>query len=146
MHQRPLARAAALALALTACACSHLHSPWFRAQPAAPGPVHELDVGGAAPDAYPQSWKRNTLIVDLSAASGSGSIILKPAAGSTWPVRLALRVQPGTIGSLEVRGAQRISLPISAGAGKAVDLEIAPELYPPTTPQLTVSWSAGRTP
>jgi hypothetical protein len=133
----------ALAVALLACmaGCSHLHWPWHHAPAPPPGPVHELDVSGAAADTYPQYWKRNTLLVDLSAASGSGSITLKPPAGNTWPVRLAFRVTPGAIGVLEVRGAQRDSLPI-ASSGKPVDLEISPGVYPPSTHELTVSWGA----
>src|SRR5207249_5621468 len=68
--------------------------------------------------AYPQYWNRNTLVVDLAAASGSGSITLKPAAGSAWPVRLAFRVTPGSVGLLSVRGDQRLVIPITPAAGK----------------------------
>ena len=141
--------AAALALLLVA-GCHHLsgaHWPWHHAPPPPAAAVHELDIsGGAATDSFPQYWQRNTLLVDLSAASGSGSITLKPAEGSSWPVRVALRVTPGAIGSLEVRGAQRVSLPISSTAGKAVDLELAPGLYTPQTPELRVSWGPGPAP
>jgi len=60
-------------------------------------------------------------------------------------VRVALRVTPGAIGVLEVRGAQRVILPITAG-GKPVDLELPPGVYTPTTQQLTVSWGAALAP
>ena len=102
--------------------------------------LHELDIDGANATAFAQYWKRNTLLVDLSSASGSGSITLKPTAGSTWPVRVGIRVSPGTIGVLQVRGAQRTSLPIETAAGPAIDLELAPAIYPPATKQMTVSW------
>jgi len=122
-----------LALALAAGGCTHL--PWYKHQAAAPpAAVHELDIAGAAPGSYPQHWQRNTLLVDLSSASGAGSVLLQPVDGNGWPVRLALRVTPGAIGVLEVRGAQRVILPISAG-GKPVDLELPPGVYTPTTPQ-----------
>ena len=75
-----------------------------------------------------------------SAASGSGSITLKPVEGSSWPVRLAFRVRPGAIGVLDVRGAERTLLPITDTAGPPVDLELTPSMYTPTTPQMTVSW------
>jgi hypothetical protein len=141
--------AGALLVALAAAGCGHLaapHWPWHHHPQAAPRAVHELDIGGAAADAFPQSWKRNTLLVDLSAASGSGSITLKPVAGSDWPVRLAFRVRPGAIGQLEIRAAQRLTLPVAAAGGAPVDLELAPGVYTPATPEMTVSWGAAAAP
>jgi hypothetical protein len=135
---------AVCALALSGGGCGHLsglHWPWHHQPAPAPVPVHELDIGGApAHDAFPQYWKRNTLLVDLASARGSGSITLKPAAGTTWPVRLAFRVTPGAIAALEVRAAERTVLPITPGGGKPVDLELTPDLYTPGTTQMTVSW------
>ena len=128
-------------LALSTAGCSHLHWPWHHRTPPPPTPVHELDITSAGATAtYPQYWKRNTLLVDLSAASGSGSITLKPVSGGSWPVRLALRVTPGAVGVLEVRAAQHTRLPITSGGGKPVDLELAPGICTPTTPEMTVSW------
>jgi hypothetical protein len=136
--------AAACAILLTTLpamsGCSHLHWPWHRKAPAAPVPVHELDITGDASASFPQYWKRNTLLVDLSAAGGSGSLVLKPAAGGAWPVRLAFRVRPGAIGALEVRAAQRVVLPIHPAGGVPVDLELTPGVYRTDTPQMTVSW------
>src|SRR5215471_13117572 len=43
-----------------------------------------------------------------------------------WPVRLAVRVMPGSLGELDVRGAQRVVLPIVPAGGKPVDLELPP--------------------
>jgi hypothetical protein len=129
------------ALALVVGGCGHLHWPWHHQPPPPPVPVHELDISGAPSSvSFPQYWKRNTLLVDLSAASGSGSITLKPAAGTAWPVRLAFRVTPGAIAALEVHAAERTVLPITPGGGKPIDLELAPDLYTPTTAQMTVSW------
>jgi hypothetical protein len=134
-------RAVVCALALAAAGCSHLHWPWHHPPPPPPTPVHELDISSAGATAtYPQYWKRNTLVVDLSAAGGSGSITLRPAQGTVWPVLLAVRVTPGAIGVLEVRAAQRTRLPITPGGGKPVDLELAPGVYTPTTPEMTMSW------
>ena len=130
---------AALALALLVGGCGR-HWPWHHSPPPPPTPVHELDITGPAADTYPQYWKRNTLLVDLSGASGSGSITLKPVEGSTWPVRIAFRVRPGAIGVLDVRGAERTLLPINDTGASPVDLELTPGMYTPTTPQMTVSW------
>ena len=128
-----------LALVLTA-GCSHLHWPWHHAPPPPPVPVHEVDLTGAGAAGFPQYWKRNTLLIDLSAASGSGTLTVKPVAGTTWPVRVAFRVRPGAMAALEVRGEQRVSLPISAAGNAAIDLELTPGIYTAKTPELTVSW------
>ncbi len=132
----------ACALVLTAASCNlSSHMPWHRPPPPPPLQVHELDISNAGSAAtYPQYWKRNTLLVDLSAASGSGSITLKPAAGTQWPARLAFRITPGAIGVLEVSGAQHSTLPITPQGGKPVELELPPGVYTAATQQMTVSW------
>lgn len=141
-------RAAACALGvsglLALSGCSHLHWPWHHQKPAPPVAVHELDISGSATPA--QYWKRNTLLIDLSAASGTGQIVMKPAAGNSWPVRLAFRVMPGSFGVLEVQAAQRTVLPIHPSGGTPVDLELPPGLYRPDTPQITASWGPGTAP
>ena len=139
-----MARAVALAWLAGAAACSHV--PWHHRPPPAPAPVHELDIsvantaGPAPATAFPQYWERNTLLVDLSAARGSGSIVLKPAAGGAWPVRLAFRITPGAIGALEVSAAQHTRLPINPSGSRPVDLELDPGIYTPQTEAITVSW------
>ncbi|MBV9345243.1 MAG: hypothetical protein JOZ03_09675 [Gammaproteobacteria bacterium] len=140
------ARGAALAALLLAGACAHLHAPWRHPPPPAPAAVHELDVGGTDAAAVTQRWKRNTLLLDLSALPGSGSLTLRPVAGTTWPARLALRVRPGAFAELEVRGAQRLALPISTGGTAPIDLELPPGIYTAATPELAVSWGAGSAP
>jgi hypothetical protein len=138
-------RAFAAVLMLLAAGCGHLpamHWPWHPRPAPAAAPVHELDISAAAGDSssFPQYWKRNTLVVDLTAASGSGSITLRPADAAGWPVRLAFRVKPGAIGVLEVRADQRLNLPITAAAGKPIDLELAPRMYTSRTKQMSVIW------
>src|SRR5687767_3447388 len=130
-------------LALTACA----YMPWNKRAPAAPDPVNELTITGAdgAPaQGFPQYWKRNTLVVDLQSASGTGSIGLKPNAAGSWPVRIAFRVMPGSIGLLEVQADQRMLLPVSREGTKAIDLELVPGVYTSKTPQITVKWEPTR--
>jgi len=161
------ARVVAVAVLLSAGGCSHLpamhwpsmHWPWHQPPPPPAPPVHELDIsagagagasvgsgGSGAASAYPQYWNRNTLVVDLAAASGSGSITLKPAAGSAWPVRLAFRVTPGSVGLLSVRADQRLVIPITPAAGKPIELELAPRMYTSKTPQMLVSWGPNSPP
>ena len=131
-------RAALCGALLAAGACSHW--PWHHQPPPPPVEVQVLHVSGAsAATHFPQYWKRNTLLVDLSAASGSGSIALQPVAGGSWPVRTALRVTRAAIGRLEVRGDRGVTLPITTGPG-TVDLELPPGLYSAHTEQITVVW------
>jgi len=131
-------RALVLALAgVLLTACSHLHWPWHKSPPPPPVPVHEVDLAGAGLEGAPQYWKRNTLLIDLSAAAGSGTLTVKPVAGTTWPVRLAFRVTPA-IGVLEVEGAQRLRLPLTQSAGAPLDLELPPGIYNAKTEALTV--------
>lgn len=148
MHRRPgtAARAATMAVLLLAGACSHLpHWSWHRSPAPPPQPVHELTITGT-PGTFPQYWKRNTLVVDLSGARGAGNIVLAPAAGTTWPVRIALRVMPGSFGVLEVRAAQRMLLPITADGTQPIDLELTPGLYTAASPQIAVAWGPAAPP
>jgi hypothetical protein len=135
--------AAVLAAALLS-GCSHFSGmrwPWGHKSAAAPVAVNELtetSAGGAA--AYPQYWKRNTLLVDLHEATQEGSLTLKPRAGTQWPVRLAFRVTPGSIGVLEVQGEERTIIPVAQGGTTPVDLELTPDIYRATTVQIKVRW------
>src|SRR5256884_423366 len=106
-----------------------MHWPWHPPPPPPAPPVHELDIsagagagasvgsgGSGAASAYPQYWNRNTLVVDLAAASGSGSITLKPAARSAWPVRLALPGTPRPGGLLSRGAGQPLGIPLTPAA------------------------------
>lgn len=148
---RGMLPAGLLLTTLSLAGCSHLpsmHWPWHR-KPAPPPPeVHELDEtsdAGAAVS-FPQYWMRNTLIVDLQGASGSGNVVLKPRQGTGWPVRIAFKVMPGTIGELEVKARQRTVLPVTTEGAKPVVLELSPGAYFSKTPQIVVSWGPNPTP
>jgi len=141
-------RAAVVAGAMIALGgCSHipgsqLTSLWHHQDVPAPQAVHEVTIesGGTTGASFPQYWKRNTLLIDLQGASGSGHVVLRPIPAMGWPVRLAFRVMPGQFGELEVRADERVILPITAQGAKPVDLELSPGVYTPRTPQITVSW------
>ena len=142
MMLRSIATALCL-LALTACG----HMPWSKKPAPPPQPVQELAITGAdgAPaTAFPQYWKRNTLVVDLQSASGNGSVTLKPGASAKWPVRVALRVRPGTVGLVEVQADQRMILPVAPSGDKPIDLELVPGVYTPKSPQMVVRWEGPR--
>jgi hypothetical protein len=90
---------------------------------------------------FPQYWKRNTLLLDLAGVNGSGSVVLQPRTDKQWPVRIAVRVMPGQVGTLEVRAEQqRLLLPITPDGVKPVDLELVPGMYTPKTSQIRVTW------
>jgi hypothetical protein len=140
-----------LTVALSLAGCSHLpsmHWPWHHKTAPPPPQVHELDEtgDGGATASYPQYWMRNTLIVDLQGASGSGNVVLKPREGTTWPVRIAFKVMPGSIGELEVRAAQRTVLPVTTQGAKPIVLELSPGIYVQKSPQIDVSWGPDSTP
>jgi hypothetical protein len=83
---------------------------------------------------------RNTLVVDLQGASGSGSVTLKPREHTMWPVRIAFKVMPGSIGELEVRARQRLVLPVTPAGAKPIVLELSPRVYTMKSPEIVVSW------
>jgi len=143
-------------VALSLTGCSHLpsmhlpsmHLPWHHKAAPPPPQVYELDEAsdGGAAASFPQYWMRNTLIVDLQGASGSGNVVLKPREGTTWPVRMAFKVMPGSVGELEVRAAQRTVLPVTTQGAKPIVLELTPGIYVPKSPQISVSWGPNPTP
>ena len=98
----------------------------------------------AAPDgaalSWPQFWQRNDVVLDMSGLAGTGSAVVMPRTGLAWPVRVALRVTPGAIGEIEVRGAQRFIVPMTATGAGAVDVELPPGVYVGNTKQLTLTW------
>lgn len=140
--------AVALVLAVSLAGCGHLPSwPWHHRPTPPPPQVHELDEMSDAGTAvsFPQYWMNNTLVVDLQGATGSGSIVLKPREGTTWPVRVAFKVMPGSIGVLEVRAAQRTVLPVTTQGARPVVLELSPGIYTRKSPQIAVSWGPSTT-
>jgi hypothetical protein len=136
------ARGVFIAAAVAAIAgCGHI--PW--SEPPAPQvePAHELQElaeDGTPTQAFPQFWKRNTLVVDLQDAAPAGKFILKPREGSAWPVRIAFRARPGTLGVIEVHANQRMLIPVTTSGSATVDLELAPGVYTSKSEQMTVQW------
>jgi hypothetical protein len=135
---------AILAVALSGCGHMRAAQVWpFHHKAVAPAEavnelVAEVPEGGAG-IAVSQYWDRNTLLVDLSAAVGDGAVKLRPAAGTTWPIRLEFRVQPGSIGRLQVEGAQRVTYNVPA-SGSVVVLKLDPGVYTARTAALNVEW------
>jgi hypothetical protein len=144
--------AAVLVAALFVAGCStplRVKWPWQPAPAAAPEPANELimsAVGGGAVPAWPQFWKRNTLLVDLQSAGAAGSFEMRPREGVAWPVRVAFRVRPGAFDALEVRGDQRVVLAVTREGSQPVEIELAPGVYGPRTRSIAVSWGAAQSP
>jgi hypothetical protein len=135
-------------LGLAGCASVSKHLPWGHKGPPVPEVSTALTV--AAPDgatlSWPQVWQRNDVVLDMAAVAATGSAVVMPRSGLAWPVRMALRVAPGTIGSIEVRGAQRLLIRVPATGTGTVDLELPPGVYVAATKQITLNWGAVNAP
>jgi len=149
---RRIVRTSVLVLSLVSLVgCGHLPTlstlvRWpFSKQPEAPsGQADELVITyGDSPNVttFPQFWQRYTLVLDLREVSGSGSVVIQPRLGTTWPMRMALLVRPGEVGSVEVNAAQRVVFPVTNEGMRAVSLELSPGVYTPQTQQMIVKWS-----
>jgi hypothetical protein len=137
-----LALLAAACVALSACTTMSKLWPFHKKAKPAPVAVHELNLVNADGSAatYPQYWVRNTLVVDLSGVGGTGSVAARLPEETTWPVRVAVRVRPGSIEQLEVLGEERDVLPVSKDGFKPIDLTLAPSVYTPKTAAIYLSW------
>lgn len=132
------------ALLLSSCATVKSHWPFGKPVQAAPQPVSELELKFPAETAFPvlQFWERNTLVIDLTTVAGAGQVVLARRADHDWPARLAVRMAPQRFEVLEVRGAQRLVLPVANTATAAVTAALPRGLYDVGTSALTISWGA----
>jgi hypothetical protein len=107
-----------------------------------PEVVHEVDLVNAdgTPANYPQTWKRNTLLIDLSGVSGTGTVTARLPAETTWPVRVAVRVRPGSVEQIEVLGEERNVAAVAREGLTPIDLEFPPSVFRPTTQAIYISW------
>ncbi len=132
------------ACCLTLAACGHMPKLWPFGKKTKAGPqaVSELNLVNAdgSPATFPQYWSRNTLVIDLSDASGSGNVAARLPPDTTWPVRMAVRVRPGGVQQVEILGEERNVLPVITAGTKAIDLEFAPSVYTPRTAAIYISW------
>ena len=140
----PLAAMVACCLVLSACGSLHKPHIWpfYKKPKLGPQAVNELNLVNAdgTPSAYPQYWKRNTLVIDLSGVSGAGSFAARLPEEHLWPVRVAVRVRPGSVQQIEIQGEERNILPVSPDGASPIDLEFAPSVYRPTTAAIYISW------
>ena len=134
----------ACSLGLTACSSMHMPHvrPFYKKPKPVPEAVLELNLlntdGSTA--SFPQYWKRNTLVIDLSGVSGAGNVAARLPEETTWPVRLAVRVRPGSVGQVEIQGEERSVLPVTNEGTATIDLEIVPSVYTPKTAAIYISW------
>ena len=134
--------------AITACSSYTVSMGWPPIHKK-PNPVPEavlelnlLNADGSAAS-FAQYWKRNTLVIDLSGVSGAGNFAVRLPDETTWPVRMAVRVRPGSIGQVEIQGEERSVLPVSNEGASNIDLEIGPTIYTPKTAAIYISWGPG---
>jgi hypothetical protein len=138
----------AASLGLVGCASVTKHLPW--GHKAAPAPEVATALTVAAPDgaslSWPQLWQRNDVVLDMAGVAATGAAVVMPRSGLAWPVRMALRVAPGSIGSIDVRGAQRLVIPVPATGTGTIDLELPPGVYGAATKQITLNWGPASVP
>ena len=141
-----LTATAVCSLALSACGTMHMPHIWpfYKKPKAGPTEVHELNLVNAdgSPASFPQYWKRNTLVIDLSGVSGAGNIAARLPETTTWPVRVAVRVRPGSVQQIEVQGEERNILPVSPDGTANIDLVLATSVYTPKTAAIYISWGS----
>jgi hypothetical protein len=132
------------ALLLAGCASIKSHLPFGKARAPAPEPVSELALaspaGGAS--AVLQFWERNTLVLDLQNVPVAGQVVLSRHNGRSWPARIAVRMAAQRFEVVEVRGAQRMVLPVTASGSGAVTAQLPPGILDSGTAALTISWGA----
>ena len=114
-----LSMAVACCLVLTACSSYKVQMGWppiYKKPAPVPEAVNELNLVNAdgTPANFPQYWKRNTLVIDLSAIGAAGNFAARLPEGTTWPVRVGVRVRPGSVGQIEILGEERNILPVAA--------------------------------
>jgi hypothetical protein len=116
--------------------------PFDKKAKPAPEVVAELELVNAdgTPANFPQYWSRNTLVIDLSGIGGTGNVAARLRGETTWPVRVAVRVRPGSVQQIEIQGEERNVLPVTNEGTKPIDLEFAPSVYTPTTAAIYISW------
>jgi len=141
----PLVAMVACSLALSACSMHMPHVwPFYKKPKVGPVAVNELALVNADGSAatYPQYWKRNTLVIDLSGVSGTGGFAARLPEETTWPVRVAVRVRPGSVQQIEIQGEERNILPVAPEGAQPIDLEFAPSVYRPRTAAIYISWGS----
>jgi hypothetical protein len=136
-----IAFVALVTLVLAGCSMPKIW-PFYKKPKPVPQAVHELELLNAdgTPASYPQFWKRNTLVIDLSGVSGAGSVAARLPAETTWPVRVAVRVQPGSVQQVEVEGEERNVMAVAPEGFAPIELEFAPSVYRPTTAAIYINW------
>jgi hypothetical protein len=131
-------------LAITACSSIRMPNIWPFHKKAKPVPeaVNELNLVNAdgSPASFPQYWKRNTLVIDLSGVGGAGNLAARLPEATTWPVRVAVRVRPGSVGQIEIQGEERNVLAVATEGTQPIDLEFAPSVYTPNTAAIYITW------
>jgi len=135
-----------VACSLVISACSSIRMPhvwpFYKKPKPVPEAVLELNLANAdgSTASFPQYWKRNTLVIDLSGVSGAGTFAARLPGETVWPVRMAVRVRPGSVGQIEIQGEKRTVLPVSNEGTSNIDLEIVPSVYTPRTAAIYISW------
>ena len=146
MSRASLAAAVLLLLSISGCAFKRYYWTHYEAAPQGREVQELMITRDGSPADFPQHFRRDTLLVDLQSVSGQGRITLWLKQGSSWPVRVAFQVTPGSIGVLEIDADQRSVLPIAHDGTGPIELELDPGVYTlAKTGKITVAWRPAET-
>ena len=134
----------ACSLVLPACSSVKMPHVWpfYKKPKPAPEAVIELNLVNAdgSTASFPQYWKRNTLVIDLSGVGGSRYLRSPPSRRNHLAGTAGRRVRPGSVGQIEIQGEERSVLPVTNEGTANIDLEVVPSVYTPKTAAIYISW------
>lgn len=137
---------AGLAVLLLGASVSNAFT-WWPFKKKAALPPQEVQVLGLQTPAgstplLKQFWERNVLVIDMQAAGPSGATLLTAPTEGRWPARISFRAAVGQFAVLEVRGLQRVVLPLRSDGPGPVTLALDHTVWTQQTPQLELIWGA----
>lgn len=138
--------AAGLVALIFGAASSNAFTLWpFKKKPAPP-PQQVQVLGLQSPSGstppLKQFWERNVLVIDMQSAGASGAVFLSAPTEGRWPVRISFRAAVGQFAVLEVRGLQRVILPLRSAGPGPVTVALDHTAWTQQTPQLELIWGA----
>ena len=140
-----LALAVACCLALTACSSYKVQMGWppiYKKPAPVPEAVNELNLVNAdgTPANFPQYWKRNTLVIDLSAIGAAGNFAARFRKAPPGRCASAFGCAPAASGKSRSWARSAMSCRWPPKGLLPIDLEFAPSVYTPRTAAIYISW------
>jgi len=121
------------------CACALLATPPLLLGCTQATELRVVDEKGT-PVTVRQQPHGNTLVVDLQDVTGRGELVLERA-NAPWPKHLVIRVRPGSVHGVLIRGEAAMQFtPVADTDPVPRDIRLERSLYSGRTKQITVRW------